>query len=148
MARVPPQYVNVPSAVVYAGGLSAPLFQAYVMLRGLAWENDYRETPVVTLDELAQMLGCSDRSLRGYLAELEREGRIQVRRRGTRRVVIRFPDPPGTEEPPTAGETTPADTVPVSPGMPTGRVAGMLLLAAVTLAVWLLATARPRGGEQ
>ncbi|MBC7228669.1 MAG: hypothetical protein H5T61_15790, partial [Thermoflexales bacterium] len=85
------RHIPIPVEVVNDGTLTAPLFRTYVQLLGLAWEKEYRETPALRAEELMEVLGCSERSLRGHLAELEGRGLIEVRRRAGR-VVIRFPE--------------------------------------------------------
>jgi len=71
---IPPRYANVPSLPIYDPDLPDPLFRTYVRLAGLAWVNDYRETPPLTLAELCAVCQCSERTLWGHLADLRKRG--------------------------------------------------------------------------
>ena len=90
MADLPPRYINVSPDVVYDEGLPDPLFRTYLRLRGLAWATNYRETPALWPEEVMEVCGCSERSLRGHLAALRERGLITVQRRSDGRMVIRF----------------------------------------------------------
>jgi hypothetical protein len=71
---IPPRYANVPSLPTYDPDLPDPLFRTYVRLTGLAWVNDYRETPPLTLAELCAVCHCSERTLWGHLTDLRQRG--------------------------------------------------------------------------
>jgi hypothetical protein len=71
---IPPRYANVPSLPTYDPDLPDPLFRTYVRLAGLAWVNDYRETPPLTLAELCAVCHCSERTLWGHLTDLRKRG--------------------------------------------------------------------------
>ena len=73
---IPPRYANVPSLPAYDPDLPDPLFRTYVRLTGLAWVNDYRETPPLTLAELCAVCHCSERTLWGHLTDLRKRGLI------------------------------------------------------------------------
>lgn len=71
---IPPRYANVPSLPTYDPDLPDPLFRTYARLIGLAWVNDYRETPPLTLAELCAVCHCSERTLWGHLTDLRKRG--------------------------------------------------------------------------
>lgn len=71
---IPPRYANVPSLPIYDPDLPDPLFRTFVRLTGLAWVNDYHETPPLTTAELCAVCHCSERTLWGHLGELRKRG--------------------------------------------------------------------------
>jgi hypothetical protein len=81
---IPPRYANVVSLPIYDPDLPHPLFRTYVRLTGLAWVNDYRETPPLTLAELCAVCHCSERTFWGHLVELRKRRLLswKIRTRG------------------------------------------------------------------
>lgn len=87
---IPPSYVNAPSRLVYSADLSAPHFQTYVRLRGLAWVTKGKETPALTINELAEICHHSERSMWGHLKALRDRTDLTWTQVGNRRMVLKF----------------------------------------------------------
>lgn len=81
--RRPPRYVNVPVALVYAGG-NDPAMLTLIRIVGLCWQHRGRRTPPLSRDALASALGRGPRTLHRHLAYLEEQGWLQVDRQGDR----------------------------------------------------------------
>jgi hypothetical protein len=70
-ARIPPNYVNSRSDVLYGEGIANALIVSYLRLAGLAWQDSqHRHLPELTGDELCQLLNCKRSTLLGHLKEL------------------------------------------------------------------------------
>jgi len=95
---IPPRYANVPSRPAYDPDLPDPLFRTYVRLTGLAWVNDYRETPPLTLAELCAICHCSQRTLWGHLADLRQRGLISWEMGRGGRMTVSPAQPPAEDE--------------------------------------------------
>lgn len=85
---IPPSFVNTPSGPVYDADLPDPLFRTYARLRGLAWQSRYRETPPLTVNELAEVCHHSIRSMWGHLSRLREHGLLTWQSVGEGRIVI------------------------------------------------------------
>jgi hypothetical protein len=72
-------FTQVPNHVLVSGKLSPGAKLTYAMLLKYAWQNDYC-FPGQT--RLAKDMGVTDRSVRTYLQELERERFVGIKQRG------------------------------------------------------------------
>ena len=95
---IPPRYANVPSRPAYDPDLPDPLFRTYVRLTGLAWVNDYRETPPLTLAELCAICHCSQRTLWGHLVELRKRRLIAWETGPGGRMTVSPSQPPAKDD--------------------------------------------------
>lgn len=84
----PPAYVNTPVAVVYAEGVDDALLVTMTRLLGLCWQHDYRRTPALTPDQLAELTGRSRSALYRHLDALEALGWLRIERAG-RKLILR-----------------------------------------------------------
>jgi len=73
-ARIPPEYVNVPTALAYRKDLSAPVRETGIQIIGLGWNHNYEYTDPVTLTELCGICGVSRARLYGHLQQLVVKG--------------------------------------------------------------------------
>jgi len=73
-ARIPPEYVNVPTALAYRKDLSAPVRETGMQIIGLGWNHNYEYTDPVTLTELCGICGVSRARLYGHLQQLVVKG--------------------------------------------------------------------------
>lgn len=71
---IPPRFVNIPSQLAYEATLPDALFRSYVRLRGLAWQSNYKQTPPLTIEELAVLIHHNVRSAWGHLSQLRARG--------------------------------------------------------------------------
>ena len=88
MVAVACGHINIRLEIVNSPDLSAALLRTYLRLLGLA--SGQQETPPLSTQALLRVCACSERSLRGHLAELGRRGLIEVCHQPGRKVVIRF----------------------------------------------------------
>ncbi len=72
-------YTQVPNHVLVSDRLSPGAKLTYAMLLKYAWQNDYC---FPGQERLAKDMGVTDRSVRTYLQELEREQFITIKQRG------------------------------------------------------------------
>ena len=72
-------YTRVPNHVLTSSKVSPGAKLVYAMLLRYAWQNDFC---FPGQERLGRDMGASERSIRTYLKELEREDFIDVRRRG------------------------------------------------------------------
>ena len=72
-------FTQVPNHVLISSKLSPGAKLTYAMLLKYAWQNDYCFPGQV---RLAKDMGVTDRSVRTYLQELERERFVAIRQRG------------------------------------------------------------------
>src|SRR5215207_9487710 len=77
--RRPWGYTQVPNHVLVSDRLSPGAKLTYAMLLKYAWQNDYC---FPGQERLAKDMGVTDRSVRTYLQELEREQFITIKQRG------------------------------------------------------------------
>ena len=87
---IPSRFVNTPSAPVYDAELSDPHFRTYIRLRGLAWQSKYRETPPLTIEELAAICHHNVRSMWGHLTRLRDQTDLTLTSVGAGRLVLKF----------------------------------------------------------
>ena len=88
-------FVQLPASVLCDPGLSAGAVRAYCLLLHLAWRNNGTAEP--ELPEGAAMLGCSEKTLNGYIKELASAGLVTKKRRGlgmTNAYTVHPPDTP------------------------------------------------------
>ena len=72
-------YTQVPNHVLVSDRLSPGAKLTYAMLLKYAWQNDYC---FPGQERLAKDMGVTDRSVRTYLQELEREQFVTIKQRG------------------------------------------------------------------
>lgn len=85
-------FTAVPNVVLVDNTLSCQARLCYAMLRHYAWQDEDCWPGQVML---ATLMGCSERSLRAYIAELVLTGWVRVERRGlgrTNRYILTSPD--------------------------------------------------------
>ncbi|MBT7991064.1 MAG: hypothetical protein HN769_14440 [Anaerolineae bacterium] len=83
-ARIPPNYVNGRSDVLYGEGANG-LIVSYFRIVGLAWQDsEHRHLPEMTGDELCQLLRCKRSTLLGHLKELSSLGLLEWKSEGGR----------------------------------------------------------------
>lgn len=85
-------FTAVPNVVLTDNTLSCQARLCYAMLRYYAWQS---EDCWPGQEALAVLMGCSDRTLRAYIAELVLTGWVRVERRGfgrTNRYILTIPD--------------------------------------------------------
>jgi hypothetical protein len=85
-------FTAIPNVVLVDTSLSCQARLCYATLRYFAWQD---EDCWPGQEALAILMGCSDRTLRSYIAELVSEGWVRVERRGlgrTNRYVLTIPD--------------------------------------------------------
>lgn len=87
---LPPNYVNVPSAVIYSG-LSPAYRDTYIQLRGLAWKSKYKETPPVTFADLAKLFGKSSSTVYEHVRFLREHSWLQFRNAEGSAYIFSFP---------------------------------------------------------
>ena len=95
--QLPPAYVNVPISIAYAD-VDDALVMTMTRILGLCWQYDYKRTPALAPDELAEAVGRSRSALYRHLKVLKDDdeggknpdclGWLHIEKRG-RRVVIR-----------------------------------------------------------
>jgi hypothetical protein len=84
-SRVPPNYVNARSDVIYSHDISDGVARTYICLAGLAWQdNQHKHLPELTGDELCQTLNCKRSTLMGHLKKLRSLGFIKWNSKGGR----------------------------------------------------------------
>lgn len=79
--KKPPKYVNVPTSVIYSA-LPSPIRETLIQIIGLAWESKFRETPPLTFEELAKILGKSDSTVYQHVQYLRSHSWLQFRSAG------------------------------------------------------------------
>jgi len=84
---LPPSYVNMPVSVAYAEADDA-LIVTMTRILGLCWAYDYRWTPVLTPEQLAEFTGRPRSTLYRHLKLLREMQWIRVDQAG-RRIAIR-----------------------------------------------------------
>lgn len=90
--RLPPNYVNVPVAIVYSD-LPPKYRDTYIQLRGLAWKDGYHETPPISFVELAKLFGKSASSVYEHVRFLRQHSWLQFRNAEGSAYIFSFPDP-------------------------------------------------------
>ncbi|MGP8330139.1 MAG: hypothetical protein ACT6FF_07465 [Methanosarcinaceae archaeon] len=84
-SRIPPNYVNARSDVIYNHDISDGVAHTYICLAGLAWQdNQHKHLPELTGDELCQILNCKRSTLMGHLKKLRSLGFIKWKSQGGR----------------------------------------------------------------
>jgi hypothetical protein len=82
-SRIPPNYVNARSDVIYSHDISDGVARTYICLTGLAWQdNQHKHLPELTGDELCQILNCKRSTLMGHLKKLRSLGFIKWKSQG------------------------------------------------------------------
>ena len=88
---VPPDYVNVPAALVYDHSIKPVVRDTYALLKGLAWGRT--ETPEMSWEEMFEITGKPVSTLYAHLAVLRDRGWLLFSRAGTGMIIVRFLDP-------------------------------------------------------
>lgn len=84
-SRIPPNYVNSRSDVVYSHDTSDGVARTYIRLAGLAWQDSqHRHLPELTGEELCQILNCKRATLMGHLKELSSLNLLKWKSKGGR----------------------------------------------------------------
>ena len=82
-SRIPPNYVNARSDVIYSHDISDGVARTYICLAGLAWQDSqHKHLPELTGDELCQILNCKRSTLMGHLKKLRSLGFIKWKSQG------------------------------------------------------------------
>lgn len=85
---LPPQYVNVPSQIVFDKTLQPAVRDTYIQIKALAWGN--HATPPMTFKTLAGLTGKSVATLYGHLRILKDRAALQWRAVGDSTFIFSF----------------------------------------------------------